>query len=86
MGTAEKTLEKMRRNPRDWRIDDVVAVAGRYGLLMRSRGGSHYVFGFPGINDSVTIPARRPIKPIYIKHFVELIDKVKGSGHEKAEI
>ena len=70
-------MEKMRRNPRDWRIEDVVAVAKKHNLLIRAQGGSHYVFGFPGVRDSVTIPAHRPIKPIYIKHFVELIDKVK---------
>jgi len=45
---------------------------------MRAQGVSHYVFGFPGISDSVTIPAAGPIKPVYIKRFVELIDKVKG--------
>ena len=83
---GKKYWRKCGRNPRDWRIDDVVAVARKYGLLIRTRGGSHSVFGFPGINDSVTIPARRPIKPIYIKHCVELIDKAKEAGREKAEI
>ena len=78
MGASEKTLAKMKRNPRDWRIEDVVAVAKKYDLLIRAQGGSHYVFGFPGIRDSVTIPAARPIKPVYIKRLVELIDKVKG--------
>ena len=52
MSTAEKTLEKMKRNPRDWRIEDVIAVARRYNLLSRAEGGSHHVFGFPGIKDS----------------------------------
>jgi hypothetical protein len=41
MSTAEKTLEKMRRNPRDWRIEDVLTVARKYNLLMRTEGGSH---------------------------------------------
>lgn len=68
----------MRNNPRDWRIEDIIAVAKKYDLLIRVQGGSHHVFGHPGIMESVTIPAHRPIKPIYIKHFVELIDKVRG--------
>jgi hypothetical protein len=34
MSTAEKTLEKMRRNPRDWRIEDVMVIARKYNLLM----------------------------------------------------
>lgn len=67
----------MRRNPRDWGIEDVIMVAKKYNLLMRTEGGSHNVFGFPGIKDSVSVPAHRPIKPIYIKQFVELVDKIK---------
>jgi len=78
MSTSEKTFAKMRNNPRNWRIEDVIAVAKKYDLLIRAQGGSHYVFGFPGIKDSLTIPAHRPIKAIYIKHFVEFIDKIKG--------
>ena len=30
-----------------------------------------------GISQMVVLPPKRAIKPIYIKHFVELIDKVK---------
>lgn len=77
MTTSDKTLERMRRNPRDWRIEDVITVAKHYKLLMRTKGGSHHVFGFPGIKESVSVPAHKPIKPIYIKQFVELIDKIK---------
>ncbi len=83
MSTSDKLLDKMRKNPRDWRIDDVIMVAKRCNLLIRAKGGSHHVFGYPGINESVTIPAHRPIKPIYIRRFVELIDKVKEAEHEK---
>ena len=77
MTTADKTLEMMRGNPRDCRIEDVVAVAKRHNLLMRIKEGSHYVFGFPGIKEAVSIPAHKPIKPVYITAFVGLIDKVK---------
>jgi hypothetical protein len=56
MSTAEKILDKMRRNARDWRIEDVMMVARKYNLLMRAEGGSHHVFGFSGIKDSVGVP------------------------------
>lgn len=77
MSTAEKILDKMRRNARDWRIEDVMTVARKYNLLMRAEGGSHHVFGFSGIKDSVSVPAHKPIKPVYIKQFVDLVDKAK---------
>jgi hypothetical protein len=77
MTTADKTLERMRRNPQSLRIEDVITVAKHYKLLMRTTGGSHYIFSFPGIKESVSVPAHKPIKPVYIKHLVELIDKIK---------
>jgi len=78
MSTAEKTLEKMRNNPRDWRIEDVITVTKSFNLLMRTKGGSYHVFGFPGVKDSVSVPAHKPIKPVYIRQFIELIDRSRG--------
>ncbi|WP_129127589.1 type II toxin-antitoxin system HicA family toxin [Geomonas oryzae] len=78
MGTAEKQLERMRHNPRDWRIETLVAVATRYGVEIRNHGGSHHVFSFPGIELAVTIPAHRPIKPIYVRQLVALIDQARS--------
>jgi len=78
MSTAEKTLSRMRNNPKNWRIEEVIAVAKNFNLLMRAKEGSHHVFSFPGIKDSVSVPAHKPIKPVYIRQFVELIDRSRG--------
>jgi hypothetical protein len=32
----------------------------------------------PGVREIVSMPARRPIKPVYIKQFVALIDAAGG--------
>lgn len=77
MSPAEKTLERMRNNPRDWRIEDVISVAERYGIEIRNKGGSHHAFSYPGINEHVSMPAHKPIKPVYIKQFVALIDAIE---------
>jgi hypothetical protein len=77
MTRLDKTIERMRRNPRDLKIEDVIAVAKHYKLLMRTKGGSHHIFGFFGIKESVSVPAHKPRKPVYIRQFVELIDKIK---------
>jgi hypothetical protein len=29
------------------------------------------------VEDDVCVPAHRPIKPVYVRHFVALVDKVK---------
>ena len=75
MASRSKLLEKMRRNPRgDWQIGDLKAIAAHYRIVSRSPGGSHVVF-VSGDGHLLTVPARRPIKPIYVKMFVEMIDK-----------
>ena len=77
MAAHEKSLTRMRNNPRDWRIDELKSLANRLGIDWRNEGGSHHVFSYPGVDDDVCIPARRPIKPVYVRHFLELVDKAK---------
>ena len=64
MTKADKTLDQMRANPRDWRIADLEAVAKRQGLTVRKPGGSHVIFQKPGCPLEVSIPAHKPIKPV----------------------
>ena len=82
MSRAEKLLEKMRRNPRDWRIEDLVQVAARQGLQVRNDGGSDYIFSAPGVDLHLSIPSRRPIKPIYVERFLALIERATSTELE----
>lgn len=77
MGKAEKLLERMRANPLDWRIDQLKTVAEAYGIDYRQPGTSHVTFRHPN-GDKLTVPAHRPIKPVYIKKFVRLVSKGIG--------
>ena len=79
MSKRTKLLDTMRNNPRDWRIEDLLVVAKQYEIECRNSGGSHHVFGFPGVDNDVSVPAHRPIKPIYIRQFLRLVDSVKES-------
>jgi hypothetical protein len=79
MARAEKTLDKMRGNPRDWRIEQLETVAATFGVRCRNLGGSHVIFEHPAVVDALSVPARRPIKPIYVTRFVRLIDAVRGN-------
>ena len=69
----------MRDNPRDWRIGQLQTVAEKHAVACRSEGGSHHVFSHPAVAELVSVPAHRPIKPVYVRQFVALIDKVKES-------
>ncbi len=79
MAARDKLLDRMRRNPRaDWKIGDLQALARHFGIEWRSPGGSHVVFVMLG-GATVTVPARRPIKPVYVKAFVEAIDRIRSA-------
>jgi hypothetical protein len=83
MARGEKLLERMRANPRDWRIEDVSAVCAAIGVACTApRKGSHYKVKHESQADVLTIPARRPIKPVYIADLVRFIDAVADRESE----
>lgn len=78
MARDDKRLEKMRNNPRDWGIKDIEAVCRAFGISCTPpKRGDHYKVSHPSQDEILTIPARRPIKPYYVKALVDFIDRVK---------
>jgi hypothetical protein len=77
MNTAAKLLSSMRQNPNDWTLPKLLTVAKQHGLEVRSNGGSHHVFSHPSVKDPLSVPAHRPIKAIYIRRFVALIEQIQ---------
>ena len=72
----------MRNNPRDdWSIDELKTLAARKGIDWRQPGTSHVTFTYPGVTP-LTVPAHKPIKAVYIKRFLELIDRA-GENDDK---
>ena len=76
VSAAGKTLQKMRRTQNGWRIDELQSVAEENGVGWRKpgHGGSHVIFSASGVREIVSVPAKRPIKPVYIRQFLALID------------
>ena len=77
MSKAEKLLERMRANPHDWRIEQLKTIADAFGIAYRQPGSSHVTFRHPS-GAKLTVPAHRPIKPVYIKKFVFLVTEGVG--------
>lgn len=75
MAKADKLIDRMRNNPRDWSVNDLKTLASRRGLDWRQPGTSHVTFSYPGLVP-LTVPAHKPVKPIYVKRFLELIDRI----------
>jgi hypothetical protein len=87
MAPKKSLLDDMRNNPRgDWTIDDVKRLCRNEGLtILPPSNGSHYKVESPDSEFILTIPYKRPIKPIYIRTLVGFINahrrrskKVKG--------
>ncbi len=55
----------------------LLTVARQYDIEVRSSGGSHHIFSHPSVKDTLSVPAHRPIKAIYIKRFLALIDQIQ---------
>ena len=77
MARPEKILIKMKANPLDWRIESLKTVAESVGLQWREPSGSHTLFRHPN-GAKLSVPAKRPIKPIYVKKFVKLVEEGIG--------
>ncbi|EFL52123.1 conserved hypothetical protein [Solidesulfovibrio fructosivorans JJ]] len=65
----------MRVNSRDWRMTDLECVAGQLGFAIRKASGSHVTFSVAGCPTVVTVPARKPVKPAYVRLFLRLVDE-----------
>ncbi len=51
-------------------------VATKLNMQVRKSGGSHVIFLHENSSLVVTVPGKRPIKPIYIQQFLALVDDI----------
>jgi hypothetical protein len=76
-----RRLDDMRRNPQgNWTISDVSAVCAEFEIHCAPPrgGGSHYKIAHPKMAEKLTIPYKRPIKPLYIKRLAAFIDQLRS--------
>ncbi len=73
MSRYDKLLEKMKNNPKNISFEDLKKVLEKEGYLGINTGGSHWVFRKEG-QESITIPYKRPIKIIYVKKVLQLLE------------
>ncbi len=57
---------------------DVERICRAFGIACTPpRKGSHYKVKHAGVAAILTIPAHRPIKPVYVRELVRFIDLVR---------
>ena len=52
---------------RSFSFEELRGILLHLGFEQRTPKGSHYTFAHPDVRDILTIPKRRPLKPIYVK-------------------
>lgn len=78
MTGAEKLLARMRANPRGWSIEDVERACRSSGLYCaKPSSGSHYKISHSDAERILTVPSKRPIKPVYVRMLLQMIDYIK---------
>jgi len=73
-------LDRMRRNPAgDWTIRDVETLCRQHRILCAPPrgGGSHYKIAHPMMAEKLTMPYKRPIKPVYIRKLITFVEAVR---------
>jgi hypothetical protein len=62
-------------------MEDLEVVAGRFGVDVDQGGTSHVTFRRPKVGRT-TVPKHIPIKPWYVRDFVEFLSKLEDLDHE----
>ncbi|MCI0348500.1 MAG: hypothetical protein L0Z53_03655, partial [Acidobacteriales bacterium] len=78
MSKRKKRLERIRQNPNNVSLNDLRLVLEDYGFEYKQSVGSHYTFSYVlgGQTKLFVVPFRRPVKPIYVKRALKLIDQI----------
>jgi predicted RNA binding protein YcfA (HicA-like mRNA interferase family) len=78
MSKRRKRLERLRRNPNNLSLDELQRVLEDYGFEYKRTVGSHYTFSYVlgGEIKLFVVPFHRPLKPLYVKRALQIIDKM----------
>lgn len=74
MPPLHKLLERIQKNPTNVRFEDLDRLLLGYGYSRRSASGSHRIYSKQGCSP-ITIPEHRPVKEIYVKQVLRMIEE-----------
>lgn len=79
LSKRDKRIERWRNNPRDVDFEELRCVMEYFGCYVDQprSGSSHYVIGHEAVSRSITVVKSHPLKPVYVKRALALIDEIK---------
>ena len=72
----DRRLERLRRNPRNVAPETLRTVLEDAGFGLDRIKGSHWIFVHSVSGQTLSIPYRRPLKPVYVRTAIAAIDEV----------
>ena len=75
----QKRRQKIAQNPKNIRFEDLRRLLEDYDFELKRIKGSHHSFvGYVGGEKvSVIIPFRRPLKEVYVKNVLAILDEIE---------
>lgn len=74
MTKRDKTIERMRQNPKNVRFEEIDSLLLSLGFEKRQKG-SHATYILA--NHRITVPFHKPfILPVYVKNVLQLLDEM----------
>lgn len=88
MSKRQKRLERIRQNPHNVSLEDLRTILEDFGFIYRQTVGSHYTFSYTiaGQTKLFVVPFKRPIKTVYVKRAIKLIDAlIQEQGEDESD-
>ena len=76
MARRERRIERLRRSQADVSPERLRRVLESVGFELIRSQGSHYHYHHPALLELVSIPYRRPVKPVYVRKALKAMDEV----------
>ena len=87
MTKRQKRLDKMRQNPKNVSFDELRIVLEDFGFEFVRSNGSHHSFNvvINGEPRLFVVPYKHPIKAVYVREALDLIDKIQEEQAQDTE-
>jgi predicted RNA binding protein YcfA (HicA-like mRNA interferase family) len=87
MSKRKKRRLRIQQNPRNVTLSQLRQVLEDYGFLLDRTSGSHHTFKVMIDKEwvALVIPFARPVKPIYVKEALKLIELIEAARDNNEE-
>jgi predicted RNA binding protein YcfA (HicA-like mRNA interferase family) len=84
MSKRKKLLRRIQNNPKDVSFEDLRKLLEWYGFELKRMKGSHCSFKglVEGRWELLVIPEDQPLKPVYVKKALNLIERLENASGE----